>query len=134
MDIQHLLDTHEQYKSKWLQQNEEGLFNRIVLWEAMLDAITEYKSKYQEDKQQLEVEEWIRFINLQNEKVESVDKKWETSYKNKYTVDSAKAIILQEFYDKRCEIQVLKLKTELLQNKTTVISEYINIIKMNIKK
>jgi len=134
MDIQHLLDTHEQYKSKWLQQNEEGLFNRIVLWEAMLDAITEYKSKYQEDKQQLEVEEWIRFINLQNEKVESVDKKWETSYKNKYTVDSAKAIISQEFYDKRCEIQVLKLKTELLQNKTTVISEYINIIKMNIKK
>ena len=126
MDIQHLLDTHEEYKRKWLQQNEEGLFNRIVLWEAMLDAITEYKSKYQEDKQQLEIEKGIRRIALKTE----IDDKG----KKIHTESTCDANINQEFYNKDQDLQATKLVVEQLENKTQVISEYINIVKLSFRK
>jgi len=126
MDIQHLLDTHEQYKSKWLQQNEEGLFNRIVLWENILDARTHYRSKYQEDKQQTEIEKGIRRIEL---KTETDD--WG---KKKHTEATADATITQEFEQKDKYLSLTKLIIERLENKVAVISEYINIIKLYIKK
>jgi len=56
MEIQSLIDKHEQFKAKSLMLNEDDLFNWIMLWEAMLDKITELKSVYQEEKQQLDVE------------------------------------------------------------------------------
>nr|DAF36184.1 MAG TPA: hypothetical protein [Caudoviricetes sp.] len=43
-------------------------------------------------------------------------------------------MIRQEFYQQDLDLSVLKTKTELLQNRTTVISEYVNIVKMHIKK
>ena len=126
MEIQSLIDRHEQFKAKALLLNEDDLFNWIMLWEAMLDKITELKSVYQEEKQQLDVEKWLKMIELKSQ----LDDKW----KKVFTESTAEATIAQVFFDKNKELATLKLQTELLQNKTTVLNEYINIVKLNFKK
>ena len=126
MEIQSLIDKHEQFKAKSLMLNEDDLFNWIMLWEAMLDKITELKSVYQEEKQQLDVEKWLKMIELKS----MLDDKW----KKIYTESTAEATIAQLFFDRNKELATMKLQTELLLNKTTVLSDYINIVKLNFKK
>jgi len=124
--IDSLLQRHEVLKLKGLQLGEQDLFDRVALWEEMADSITELRSQYQEQKQQNEVEKGKRMIELKAE----LDENW----KKKYTESTAEAVIRQEFYQQDLDLSVLKTKTELLQNRTTVISEYVNIVKMHIKK
>lgn len=124
--IDSLLQRHEVLKLKWLQLGEQDLFDRVALWEEMADSITELRSQYQEQKQQNEVEKGKRMIELKAE----LDENW----KKKYTESTAEAVIRQEFYQQDLDLSVLKTKIELLQNRTTVISEYVNIVKMHIKK
>lgn len=124
--IDSLLQRHEVLKLKWLQLGEQDLFDRVALWEEMADNITELRSQYQEQKQQNEVEKGKRMIELKAE----LDENW----KKKYTESTAEAVIRQEFYQQDLDLSVLKTKIELLQNRTTVISEYVNIVKMHIKK
>ena len=54
--------------------------------------------------------------------------------KKKHTESTAEAVIRQEFYQQDLDLSVLKTKIELLQNRTAVINEYINIVKMHLKK
>ena len=54
--------------------------------------------------------------------------------KKKYTESTAEAVIRQEFFQQDLDLATLRTKTELLQNKTGVINEYINIVKMHLKK
>ena len=54
--------------------------------------------------------------------------------KKKYTESTAEAVIRQEFFQQDLDLSVLKTKIELLQNRTAVINEYINIVKMHLKK
>ena len=124
--IDSLLQRHEVLKLKWLQLGEQDLFDRVALREEMADSITELRSQYQEQKQQNEVEKGKRMIELKAE----LDENW----KKKYTESTAEAVIRQEFYQQDLDLSVLKTKIELLQNRTTVISEYVNIVKMHIKK
>lgn len=124
--IDSLLQRHEVLKLKGLQLGEQDLFDRVALWEEMTDSITELRSQYQEQKQQNEVEKGKRMIELKAE----LDENW----KKKYTESTAEAVIRQEFYQQDLDLSVLKTKIELLQNRTTVISEYVNIVKMHIKK
>ena len=124
--IDSLLQRHEVLKLKGLQLGEQDLFDRVALWEEMADSITELRSQYQEQKQQNEVEKGKRMIELKSE----LDENW----KKKYTESTAEAVIRQEFYQQDLDLSVLKTKIELLQNRTTVISEYVNIVKMHIKK
>lgn len=124
--IDSLLQRHEVLKLKGLQLGEQDLFDRVALWEEMADSITELRSQYQEQKQQNEVEKGKRMIELKAE----LDENW----KKKYTESTAEAVIRQEFYQQDLDLSVLKTKIELLQNRTTVISEYVNIVKMHIKK
>lgn len=124
--IDSLLQRHEVLKLKWLQLGEQDLFDRVALWEEMADSITELRSQYQEQKQANEVEKGKRMIELKAE----LDENW----KKKYTESTAEAVIRQEFYQQDLDLSVLKTKIELLQNRTTVISEYVNIVKMHIKK
>lgn len=124
--IDSLLQRHEVLKLKWLQLGEQDLFDRVALWEEMADSITELRSQYQEQKQQNELEKGKRMIELKAE----LDENW----KKKYTESTAEAVIRQEFYQQDLDLSVLKTKIELLQNRTTVISEYVNIVKMHIKK
>lgn len=124
--IQSLIDRHEILKLKGLQLGEQDLFDRVALREEIADCITELRSQYQEQKQQNEVEKGKRMIELKAE----LDENW----KKKYTESTAEAVIRQEFYQQDLDLSVLKTKIELLQNRTTVISEYVNIVKMHIKK
>lgn len=126
MEIQTLLDRHETFKAKWLMLSEDDLFNWVVLWEDMLDKRTEARSTYQEEKQQLEIEKGIRRIVLKGLTDENG--------KKLNTEGSMDAIIIQEFAEKDQSLLATKLITERLENKTTVISEYINIAKMILKK
>ena len=124
--IDNLLQRHEVLKLKWLQLGEQDLFDRVALWEEMADSITELRSQYQEQKQANEVEKGKKMIELKAE----LDENW----KKRYTESTAEAVIRQEFYQQDLDLSVLKTKIELLQNRTTVISEYVNIVKMHIKK
>lgn len=65
--IQSLIDRHEKLKFKGLQLGEQDLFDRVALREEMADCITEFKSQYQEQKQQNEVEKGKRMIELKSE-------------------------------------------------------------------
>ncbi|MDO4714606.1 MAG: hypothetical protein Q4B28_08500 [bacterium] len=124
--ITHLLERHEIFKLKGLQLNESDLFNWIALWEEMADAITQLRSQYQETKQENDKQKGLRMIELKAD----LDEKG----KKKYTESTAEAVVRQEFYQKDLDLSVLKTQSELLQNKTGVINEYINIVKMHLKK
>lgn len=124
--IQSLIDKHEILKLKWLQLGEQDLFDRVALREEMADCITELRSQYQEQKQQNEVEKGKKMIELKSE--------LDDNGKKKHTESTAEAVIRQEFMQKDMALSVLKTQTELLQNKTWVINEYINIVKMHLKK
>ena len=124
--IDKLLKKHESLKWKWLLLWEQDLFNRVVLREEMADEITMLRSSYQEQKQQNDTKKGQRMIELKAE----LDENW----KKKHTESTAEAVIRQEFYSQDLELAVLKTKSELLQNRTAVINEYINIVKMHLKK
>lgn len=124
--IDALLERHEILKLKWLQLWEQDLFNWVMLWEEMADCITELRSTYQEQKQQNDTKKGQRMIELKLELDEQG--------KKKYTESTAEAVIRQEFFQQDLDLSALKIKTELLQNKTGVINEYINIVKMHLKK
>lgn len=124
--IDALLERHEILKLKWLQLWEQDLFNWVMLWEEMADCITELRSSYQEQKQSNDKEKGQRMIELKLELDEQG--------KKKYTESTAEAVIRQEFFQQDLDLSALKIKTELLQNKTGVINEYINIVKMHLKK
>jgi hypothetical protein len=97
-----------------------------MLWEEMSDCITELRSSYQEQKQSNDKEKGQRMIELKLELDEQG--------KKKYTESTAEAVIRQEFFQQDLDLSVLKTKIELLQNRTAVINEYINIVKMHLKK
>lgn len=124
--IDALLQRHEILKLKWLQLWEQDLFNWVMLWEEMADCITELRSSYQEQKQSNDNKKGQRMIELKLELDEQG--------KKKYTESTAEAVIRQEFFQQDLDLSALKIKTELLQNKTGVINEYINIVKMHLKK
>lgn len=124
--IDALLERHEILKLKWLQLWEQDLFNWVMLWEEMADCITELRSSYQEQKQANDTKKGQRMIELKLELDEQG--------KKKYTESTAEAVIRQEFFQQDLDLSALKIKTELLQNKTGVINEYINIVKMHLKK
>lgn len=124
--IDALLERHEILKLKWLQLWEQDLFNWVMLWEEMADCITELRSSYQEQKQSNDTKKGQRMIELKLELDEQG--------KKKYTESTAEAVIRQEFFQQDLDLATLRTKTELLQNKTGVINEYINIVKMHLKK
>ena len=124
--IDALLQRHEILKLKWLQLWEQDLFNWVMLWEEMADCITELRSSYQEQKQSNDTKKGQRMIELKLELDEQG--------KKKYTESTAEAVIRQEFFQQDLDLATLRTKTELLQNKTGVINEYINIVKMHLKK
>jgi hypothetical protein len=97
-----------------------------MLWEEMADCITELRSSYQEQKQSNDTKKGQRMIELKAE--------LDDNNKKKYTESTAEAVIRQEFYQQDLDLSVLKTKIELLQNRTAVINEYINIVKMHLKK
>lgn len=126
MNIQEMLDKYESFKLKWLQLNEQDMFDWLALQDEMEYKVIELKSKYAEDELQYKKEYWIRLIEVRQMK--------DSNGKKLLTVDEAKSVCDKEFYDKELEMIVTKASYENLQNKAKKIVEYINVVKLAVRK
>lgn len=126
MSIQEILEKYESFKKKWLKLNEQDMFERLELQDVLQDKIIEIKSKYLEDKVIFDRDYWLRLIELKDEK----DEKW----KKIYTDVIAKSKADVEFFDREVALITAKATYEMLINKANNIVEYINIVKLAVKK
>lgn len=124
--IDNLLDTHEKFKLKWLQDlTIEDLFEWVKLKEDMVTKLTEMSSYYMETKLELDKKKWEKMIFL----------KWELDEngKKRYTDTTAQAIINDEFYQDDINQLTLKATIDLLKGKVQNIIEYVNLVKYYMK-
>lgn len=126
MSIQEILEKYESFKKKWLKLNEQDMFERLELQDVLQDKIIEIKSKYLEDKVIFDRDYWLRLIELKDEK----DEKW----KKIYTDVIAKSKADVEFFNREVALITAKATYEMLINKANNIVEYINIVKLAVKK
>ena len=125
-NIQNLLDNHEKFKLKWLQDlTIEDLFEWVKLKEDMVTRLTEMSSYYMETKLELDKKKWEKMIFL----------KWELDEngKKRYTDTTAQAIINDEFYQDDINQLTLKASIDLLKGKVQNIIEYVNLVKYYMK-
>lgn len=125
-NVQTLLDKHEVFKLKWLQDlTLEDLFEWVKLKEDMTTQLTEMSSYYMENKLELDKKKWERMIFL----------KWELDEngKKRYTDTTAQAIINDEFYNEDIDQLTLKASVDLLKGKVQNIIEYVNLVKYYMK-
>lgn len=125
-NVQTLLDKHEVFKLKWLQDlTLEDLFEWVKLKEDMTTQLTEMSSYYMENKLELDKKKWERMIFL----------KWELDEngKKRYTDTTAQAIINDEFYKEDIDQLTLKASVDLLKGKVQNIIEYVNLVKYYMK-
>ena len=126
MTIQEILDKYESFKLKWFQMTENDLFERLKLQDVIQDKIIELKSEYLESKLEFDRDYWMRIVELKDMK--------DSDWKKMFTDTTAKAKADEQFFEKECSLIQLKLEYENLLNKSNNIIEYINIIKLSIKK
>jgi len=126
MNLQELLDKYEAFKLKWLQLNEQDMFDRLALQDSMEDMVVNLRSSYAEEQLVFDRDYWLRLVEL----------KWvkDLDGKKRYTDATAKAICDNEFFEKELDLIVKKATYENLQNKAKKIVEYINIVKIALKK
>jgi len=124
--ITNLLDRYEAFKLKWLQLNEDDMFNFLKLQDEMEDKVVELRSSYANDELVFDRDYWLRLVELKAIK----DSEW----KKKYTDSTAKAICDNEFFEKELDLIVKKATYENLQNKAKKIVDYINIVKLALRK
>lgn len=124
--ITNLLDRYEAFKLKWLQINEQDMFDFLKLQDEMEDKVVELRSSYAEDELLFDRDYWLRLVEL----------KWikDLDWKKRYTDTTAKALCDNEFYEKELDLIVKKATYENLQNKAKKIVEYINIVKLSLRK
>lgn len=124
--ITNLLDRYEAFKLKWLQINEQDMFDFLKLQDEMEDKVVELRSSYAEDELLFDRDYWLRLVEL----------KWikDLDWKKRYTDATAKALCDNEFYEKELNLIVKKATYENLQNKAKKIVEYINIVKLSLRK
>jgi len=125
-EIEKMVEEHEVYKLKWLQLNEDDLWNWTVLQEKMEDKAIELRSLYMEEKNQCDTDKWIRLVELKSELDENG--------KKKYTDSTADGVIKQEFKQRETDISIHKLQSDLLINKAQAVERYVNLIKLHMKK
>lgn len=124
--ITNLLDRYEAFKLKGLQINEQDMFDFLRLQDEIDDKIIELKSKYSEDQIVFDRDYWMRLVELKAIK----DIEW----KKRYTDATAKAICDNEFYQRELDLIVMKATYENLINKSKKIVEYINVVKIALRK
>ena len=126
MNVQEIIDKYESFKLKWLKLNEQDMFERLELQDVIQDKVIEMKSKYLEDKLIFDRDYWLRLIELKDKK----DKDW----KKIFTDTTAKAFVDNEFFDRELALIAAKATYENLMNKANNVVEYINVIKLALKK
>ena len=102
------------------------MFNFLKLQDEMEDKVVELRSRYAEDELLFDRDYWLRLVEL----------KWikDLDWKKRYTDATAKALCDNEFYEKELDLIVKKATYENLQNKAKKIVEYINIVKLSLRK
>lgn len=126
MNLQEIIDKYESFKLKWLKLNEQDMFDRLELQDIIQDKVIEIKSKYLEDKLVFDRDYWLRLVELKDIK----DQQW----KKLYTDTTAKAVVDNEFFERELALIAAKATYENLMNKANNVVEYINVIKLAMKK
>lgn len=126
MKIQELLDKHEWFKKKWLKLGEQDMYDRLQLKDIIQDKVIELKSRYLEHKLEFDKDYWLRLIQLK-------EIKW-ADWKKRYTDSIAKAICDNEFFEEELTLITEKASYEMLMSKVDTIVEYINIVKLSLRK
>ena len=126
MKIQEIIDKYESFKKKWLKLNEQDMFDRLELQDTIQDQVIEFKSEYLEEKLEFDRDYWLRLIELKEIK--------DADWKKKYTDTTAKAVVDDEFFQRELDLITKKATYEMLMNKANNIVEYINVIKLSVKK
>lgn len=125
-EIEEMVEQHEVYKLKWLQLNEDDLWNWTMLQEKMEDKVIELRSLYMEEKNQCDTDKWIRLLELKS--------MLDENGKKQYTDSTADGVIKQEFKQRETDISIHKLQADLLINKAQAVERYVNLIKLHMKK
>ena len=126
MKIQEIIDKYESFKKKWLKLNEQDMFDWLELQDTIQDQVIEFKSEYLEEKLEFDRDYWLRLIELKDIK--------DADWKKKYTDSTAKAVVDNEFFERELDLITKKATYEMLMNKASNIVEYINVIKLSMKK
>jgi len=98
----------------------------LRLQDEMEDKVIELKSKYTENELEFDRDYGLRLIELKSRK--------DSDGKKTYTDATAKAMCDDEFYDRELKLAVIKATYENLQNKAKKIIEYINVVKLYLRK
>jgi hypothetical protein len=98
----------------------------LKLQDEMDDKVVELKSKYSEDQIEYDRDYWLRLVELKALK--------DSDWKKRYTDATAKAICDNEFYNRELDLIVMKATYENLINKSKKIVEYINVVKIALRK
>ena len=120
-----LLARHEEFKKKGLQLTVDDLYNWICLQDEIIGVVSQMKAEYSEKKLEQDKEKAVRWIELKAEKDE-----------NGKTVNTDKMIeqlLKIEFNTQDLDQLVLKNTYELLQQRGNVITDLVNIVKLNMK-
>lgn len=123
--ITQLIARHEAFKQKWLMLNNDDLFNWVMLQDEMISLSSNLKSEYNENEIRLKVEKGKRMIELKT--------LLDDNGKKLHTESTADWTLRAEFLDKDIQQNALKTSYELLYQTAQLITEYINIIKLNNK-
>ena len=125
-EVEAMIQKHEEFKMKWLRLNEQDLFDWVALWEEMECKAIELKSLFEEEKAENDVKKWERLIELK------LMLDW--NGKKIHTDSTADAHIKKEFKQRESEISIHKLQANQLLAKATKVENYINIVKIRMKK
>ena len=124
--INQMIQKHEWFKKKWFQLTDSDLFDWLALSEDMECKAIELMSLYEEEKAENDVLKWERMIELKSQ----LDDKW----KKIHTDSTADANIRKEFQQRDNEISISKLQAKQLFAKSSKVEQYINIVKIHMKK
>lgn len=120
-----LLARHEEFKKKGLQLTVDDLYNRICLQDEIIGVVSQMKAEYSEKKLEQDKEKAVRWIELKTEKDESG--------KTVNTDKMIEQLLKIEFNTQDLDQLVLKNTYELLQQRGNVITDLVNIVKLNMK-
>ena len=124
--INQMIQKHEWFKKKWFQLTDSDLFDWLALSEDMECKAIELMSLYEEEKAENDVLKWERMIELKSQ----LDGNW----KKIHTDSTADAHIRKEFKQRDNEISISKLQVKELFAKSSKVEQYINIVKIHMKK
>lgn len=124
--ITKLLERYEAFKLKWLQINEQDMFDFLKLQDEIDDKIIELKSKYMEEDLTFKRDYGIKLNEIKSQK--------DFEGKKMFTDTMAKWICDAEFFERELDLIVIKCTYENLANKSKKIVEYINVVKLALRK